>query len=83
MEWGGCEQYLCLLAVGLKGQAQGKKCCHPSLKYLGVKRERKGIQGELLPHGHGRLCTYVMVCLFPRQREFSFLLGWRQYRLQN
>lgn len=57
MEWEGCEQHICLLAVGLICQGQGKICCHPSLKYLGVKRERKGIQGDLLPHGHGGLCT--------------------------
>lgn len=29
MEWGGCEQHLCLLAVGLKGQAQRKNMLSP------------------------------------------------------
>lgn len=72
MDWGGCEQHLCLLAVGLKYQAQGKICCHPPLKYLDVKEGKEGDPGRAAPR------TWLPLHIgeglsFPKQREFSFL----------
>lgn len=82
MDWGGCEQHLCLLAVGLKYQAQGKIHCHPPLKYLDVKERKEGDPGRAAPR------TWLPLHIgeglsFPKAARVFLSLGWRQYCLQN
>lgn len=46
MEWGGCEQHLCLLAVGLKGPAQRKNMLSPIPKIFRCQEGKEGDPGR-------------------------------------